>query len=456
MKKSLLWGYGLLFLSNILIISPSCQTTSKAEGQKPVELDVSLFNSCSEQLTDVIVHDIFKPPVATRIYSYSHLAAYEAMRQQYPSYKTMAGRINQFGPVPAPQKGLEYCFPLAAIVAFNNVGEELTFSKEMWDEFRLKLNSKIAEYDIPDDVYQRSVDYGNLVAAHELKYAYSDNYKQTRGRKFSVINLPGRWVPTPPTYADACEPVWNSVRHFVIDSAAQFKPTPCAPFDMTPGSKYHKLLTEVYDISKNLTEEQKKIALFWDDNAFITHVSGHMMYATKKMTPPGHWLAIARKVSETRKLDMMKTAEVYLVTSLAMYDAFIASWDEKYKSNRVRPVTVIGQYLTPNWMPFLETPAFPEYVSAHSAISAAAGTVLTRLVGDNIAFTDSTEHQYGFGVRSFTSFNQAYNETNISRVYGGIHYRDGATEGMKMGEKLGSWVLTKLYPDSTNVMAAAR
>jgi hypothetical protein len=225
---------------------------------------------------------------------------------------------------------------------------------------------------------------------------------------------------------------------------------------MTPGSKYHKLLTEVYDINKNLTEEQKKIALFWDDNAFITHISGHMMYATKKMTPPGHWLAIARKVTETRKLDMMKTAEVYLVTSLAMYDGFVASWDEKYKSNRVRPVTVIGQYIAPNWMPFLETPAFPEYVSAHSAISAAAGTVLTHLVGDNIAFTDSTEHQYGFGVRSFSSFKQAYHETNISRVYGGIHYRDGATEGMIMGEKLGNWLLKRLYPDSIQVTASAK
>jgi membrane-associated phospholipid phosphatase len=168
------------------------------------------------------------------------------------------------------------------------------------------------------------------------------------------------------------------------------------------------------------------------------------MFASKKMTPPGHWIAIARTVMKNKKIDLMKCTQIYAVTALALHDAFIASWDEKYSSNRIRPVTVIGQFIDPDWMPFLETPSFPEYVSGHSAISASAGTVLTYLLGDSIPFSDSTEFIYGHGVRRFSSFKQAYSETSDSRVYGGIHYRDGVDAGMKQGEEVGNWVLKKL------------
>lgn len=438
----------------ILPFFTSCKHNSKPEQYNALAGNALLFHNCSEQLTNVIVFDIFKPPVASRIYTYSYLAAYETMRQQYPSYKSMAGIINQFKIVPKPKKGVEYCFPLAGMAAFNRVGEQLTFSADLWDTFNKKFYPQFEKMGIPDDVYKRSVEYGEEVARHVLKYADSDNYKQTRGVKFPVINLPGRWVPTPPAYADACEPVWTKTRHFLIDSSSQFKPATCAMYDMNPNSKYFHLLKQVYDISKNLTQDQKNIAAFWEDNGFVTHTYGHAMFATKKMTPPGHWLAIVRTVAKLKKLDMMRSAQAYVITSLAMHDAFIMSWDEKYKSNRVRPITVIEQYFDPNWMSFLQTPSFPEYVSGHSAISAAAGTVLTRIVGDNIAFTDSTENAYGFGVRSFTSFKQAYHETNDSRVYGGIHYRDGADEAMKQGEKVGNLVLKKLGADNDQYATA--
>jgi hypothetical protein len=315
----------------------------------------------------------------------------------------------------------------------------------MWKTFTDSLYQKFKDMGIPDDVYERSVLYGKKVAEHVLKYSDSDNYKQTRsGEKYTIKNEPGRWVPTPPTYASACEPQWNETRFFTLDSPSQFKPAPCAKYDMNPQSNYYKLLKRVYDLSKNLTQEQKDIAYFWDDNAFVTNVSGHLMFASKKMTPPGHWIAIARTVMKEEKVDLMKCTQVYAVTALALHDAFIASWDEKYSSNRIRPVTVISQFIDPNWMPFLETPSFPEYVSGHSAISASAGTVLTYLLGDNIPFTDSTEFIYGHGVRMFSSFKQAYTETSDSRVYGGIHYRDAVDAGMKQGEEVGNWVLKKL------------
>ena len=104
---------------------------------------------------------------------------------------------------------------------------------------------------------------------------------------------------------------------------------------------------------------------------------------------------------------------------------------------------MINADLDPAWQPFLQTPPFPEYTSGHSTISAASAEVLTGIFGDQVAFTDSTEHKYGHGVRTFSSFREAALECSISRVYGGIHYRSGCEEGQKAGARIGQFVLDR-------------
>ena len=108
-------------------------------------------------------------------------------------------------------------------------------------------------------------------------------------------------------------------------------------------------------------------------------------------------MAIATTLARQRELSQIQVAQVYALTAIAMFDAFVACWDEKYTHVRIRPETVINRYIDPKWQPFLETLAFPEYVSGHSAISAAAGQVIAHLVGPAVAFTDSTEQPYGHG-----------------------------------------------------------
>lgn len=422
----------------------SCQKTSSPKEYNAKASDPKLFHETATQLTDVIIHDIFKPPVASRIYSYSFLAAYEALVPSAPAYQSLAGQINQFTAAPKPETGAAYCFPLASIKAFTVVGRTLTFSGNMWDDYEKGLFKKYQEMGIPKDVYERSIQFGDTIAKHVLAYASKDHYKEIRGFRYTVTNEPGTWVPTPPAYADACEPMWNTVRTFSLDSVTQFRCPPPAKYDLSKNSPFMKLAMEVYNTGKNLTEEQKATAFFWDDNAFVTNVVGHAMFANKKMTPAGHWLAIIRYVTTEKKFDLMQVNETYTLGALSLYDAFVSCWDEKYRSVRIRPETVINNNWDPNWRPFLETPAFPEYVSGHSAISAACGTVLGKLVGENVAFTDTTEKKYGHGVRSFKSFKEAYWDASISRVYGGIHYRDGVEEGTKLGEKIGANVLNKV------------
>ena len=147
---------------------------------------------------------------------------------------------------------------------------------------------------VPNDVYQRSMEYGQVVADHVLAYAKKDNYSQTRTFPKFDINWSdsSRWQPTPPDYMDGIEPHWRDIRTLVLDSAQQFTPALPTTYDMTEGSQFYKELIEVYETGKNLTKEQEAIAKFWDCNPYATEHTGHVMKATKKITPGGHWVGI--------------------------------------------------------------------------------------------------------------------------------------------------------------------
>ena len=430
-------------LALCLWVASGCQKPAAPAEYNAKAANPEFYNQCIDRLTQVVIHDIFSPPVASRIYVYANLAGYEALVPSDANYESLAGKLKQFEPGPKPVAGQAYCFPLASARAFLTVGRALTFSGDLFDEFEKAFYARYKADGVPDEVYDRSMAYGESVAKHVLDYAAKDHYKQTRGFKHTVTNDEGTWVPTPPAYMDAAEPQWNKIRCYVMDTCSQFMPPRPFPYSLNKTSPYYKEVMEVYEIGKNPTTEQKDLAYFWDDNAFVMNVAGHVSYASKKMTPGGHWLAIAETVTRQEKLKLLPCVEAYTLTSLALADAFIACWDEKYRTKTIRPETVINKSVDPKWAPFLQTPPFPEYPSGHSTITAAASKVLTQLLGDNIAFTDSTEYRYGHGVRSFKSFNDAANQASVSRLYGGIHYRSALDNGAAMGKKVGEWVLAK-------------
>ncbi len=425
-------------------------------GQPP---DAELLHSAVQSMTNVIVYDIFSPPQASRAYAYASVAAYEALRHDDSIYQSLAGQLNGLTPVPMPKPDSEYYFPLAGVHAFMTVGKALTFSQKRMDSLRTAMHQRIREMGVPDAVFQRSVAYGEEVAQHILGWSKKDNFLQTRGMpKYTVTSDDGRWKPTPPAYMDAVEPNWARLRPFVMDSAGQFRPTPPLPFDMKEGSPFYREVREVYEAGKGLTEEQRAIAAFWDCNPYVMNVRGHAMYATKKITPGGHWMGIVATAAHKSRASLLQSSEAYALTALALADGFISSWEEKFRSNVVRPETMINAYFDEGWQPLLQTPPFPEYTSGHSVISTAAATVLTSVFGDNFAFTDSTEMTYGLPVRSFTSFNQAAAEAAISRLYGGIHYRMAIEAGIAQGRGVGGLVVQRIKtrgPTTVATKAAA-
>lgn len=408
--------------------------------------DPEFYHRSMKKLTDLIVHDIFSPPVAARIYAYTNIAAYEIMVLQEPEYRSLSGRLRELTPAPKPKAGQEYCFPLAAVQAFLTVGKALIFSEEKIDSFQRSTMAEYRATGIPGDVMDRSVAYGNEVARHILDWADKDNYKQTRTfPKYSLSNDPATWQPTPPAYMDGIEPHWREIRPFILESAQQFTPPPPTPFDMTPGSKFHRELMEVRDaLDAPDRSEREAIANFWDCNPYVSHQIGHVMFATKKITPGGHWMNISGLAARQARKDFMGSAQAYVYTALALHEGFISCWDEKYRSAYVRPETVINRYIDEDWLPLLQTPPFPEYTSGHSVVSTAAALALTALFGDNFDFVDDTEVEYGLPTRSFRSFAHAAEEAAISRLYGGIHFRPAIDHGVEQGRKVGQHVLDKL------------
>ncbi len=398
-----------------------------------------------KKTTEIIVHDIFSPVVAARIYAYSSVALYETLRKGNDKYKSFAGQLHGLTAVPDPPKGEKIDINLAGLEAFMTVSKAMIFSEYEIEDFRKAMYDGMKAKGVPEKVFTSSLAYGDMVAAHILDWSKRDNYAETRSYpKYTPNKDPSRWQPTPPAYIEAVEPYWDKIRPMVMDSANQFTPAPPTPYNADKKSKFYKEAYQVYAIDSSDTDEKLAIANFWDCNPYVMHEDGHMMFATKKITPGGHWMGIAGLATRKAKCDMVATAEAYAWVGIALFDSFISCWNEKYRSNLVRPETYINQNIDENWRPALQTPPFPEYTSGHSVISSASQVVLTHLFGDHFAFQDSTELDFGLPVRNFGSFKEAASEAAVSRNYGGIHYMPAITEGVTEGIAVGDFIVSKV------------
>lgn len=434
----------LLFVCSIVMSCSSSLQESRVDWRVSTQ-NPEFIHGAVKQVTDVIVHDIFSPPVASRIYMYMSVAGYEAAIHQNADYRSLAGQLNGLEPLPQPEANQEYSFTLASTQAMLKVGRTLVFSEDKMDVFYDSIMQRFKASGMPEDVFERSVKFGDAVASHVMAWASKDNYKQSRSfPKYSIEDNPATWKPTPPAYMDAVEPHWNKIRVFAIDSASQFAPTPPTKFSFDKKSKFFQEAEEVYLMSKNLTDEQRQIASFWDCNPFVMNVKGHVMFATKKISPGGHWMNITHVACVKAKADVVRSTEAYVRVATSLIDGFISCWDEKYRSRVIRPESYINQYIDEDWVPLLQTPPFPEYTSGHSVISSASAVALTRLFGQNFSFVDSTEVEFGLSIRSFESFEAAAKEAAISRMYGGIHYRPAVENGLIEGTSLGNFVYDKI------------
>lgn len=441
----------LFYLLFLAVMLTACGEDINPNYAEEVD-NPEFYHRSMKQLTDVIVHDIFSPPQAGRIYAYASIAGYEALASGDPKLQTLAGQIPHLKEVPQPPAGVEISHPIAAVAAQLTVGKSLIFSEDKIERFDSTIMAEIDAIGVPDEVLFASIDYGRSVGQHVIAWFDGDNYKQSRTfPKYSITRDPSKWQPTPPDYMDGIEPSWGKIRAFALDRPDQFKPAPPTEYSEDKESKWFEEVMEVYHALEaeeaSDMEERKAIAQFWDCNPYVSHHVGHVMFATKKITPGGHWINIAAIASRQAEADLATTVTAYAMTAMAMHDGFISCWDEKYRSSLVRPETFINRHVDEEWRPLLQTPPFPEHTSGHSVVSRACAIVLTDIYGDNFAFDDDSEEEYELPTRSYTSFLAASEEAALSRLYGGIHYRPAIDDGVTQGEAVGKHLLSRIVTE---------
>ncbi|MDP4148720.1 MAG: vanadium-dependent haloperoxidase [Bacteroidota bacterium] len=408
--------------------------------------DAQIFRRCARALTDVIVHDITPPPVASRDYVYPMIAAYEAARPGDSAHDSFAGKLNGLTDLPKPEAGQKYDWLVAGTTAFYNTAYAFVFTKSLFRQYWDPIDSELRERPVEPDVYARSVAYGQRIAARILDWSKQDHYIETRSMpRFTPGGKPGTWQQTGPEYMEAVEPYWNYIRTMTLSRPDQFLIPEPASFTSQRFADERK---EVSETGKHLTDEERACAAFWDCNPFAVTTVGHLVYSVKKISPGGHWIGVTGMVIGLEKQPLVPALYSYCLVSIALFDGFIAAWDEKYRTNYIRPVTAIQQAGLPLWQPMLQTPPFPEYPSAHSVISMAVAVVLTGLYGDHYHYTDVTEEPYGLPGRKFASFMQAASEAAISRLYGGIHFREAIENGSQLGLEIGNQIVRRfdLHP----------
>jgi hypothetical protein len=396
-------------------------------------------------ITKVMFHDVTDPAAAARFYAYCTLTGYEILYQQNRNLPNFQFRFVHYPFIDAKMDADKMNIEFSVLYGIIETGRAILPSGFLLEENEKKLYNEFLSHRISQKILDSSVSFAKKVSRLIVQYARDDGYFHLSVLpRYNPIRADSAWQPTPPEYMPAVQPHWRTIRTFFLDSSSQFIPARMKGFSKDTGSSFYKLVVDVYNAGKHLTKEQELIANFWDCNPFAVQFQGHMSLGLKKISPGGHWMGITGIVCKNKKLDFNNTMFIHAIVALSLHDAFISCWDEKYRSNRIRPETAINRYIDEKWQPLIQTPPFPEYTSGHSVISTTAATVLSHFFGDHFSFTDSTEAYIGLPKRRFSSFNAASEEACISRFYGGIHYMDSIDNGKEEGKRIGEFILTKL------------
>jgi hypothetical protein len=272
-------------------------------------------------------------------------------------------------------------------------------------------------------------------------------------------------TPSHYTLQRALTPQWGKIASFAPLSAIQYKvPGPAKNLDGTfSTADIERALAD----TSNLDDVRKAKAEYWADGPGTEF-------------PPGHAAVFAQVLSRKRGHSLDTDVQLFFALGNAELDASIASWNEKYKWDFVRPVSAIREYykdkddpdgittwLGPNkgygkrpaeeWMPYqaltVVTPGFPEYVSGHSTFSAAGSIILRSYTTSDIfnayVMIPANWSQIDPGVPaspvtlSWSTFTAAADQAGLSRRYGGIHFWSGDYHARMLGNLLGRGAYSK-------------
>jgi hypothetical protein len=285
----------------------------------------------------------------------------------------------------------------------------------------------------------------------------------------AIVDL-DRWQPL--TYLDASgkevtptflTPQWARVKPFALASPDALRPAAVPVRAGTPA--FEAQARHLVEVSAGLTDEQKVIARYWANGP-------------QNEFAPGQWSIFARHVARrdghgAGAAGVERDVKMFFVLANAMADAAIASWDTKVHFDSVRPITAIrslfaGQRLRAwagpgrgtaeidgaEWLPYQSatapTPPFAEYTAGHSTIGGAGAEALRLFTGRDDLGTSATVtagtsgYEPGVPAQDVTlrwaTFTEAAEQEGISRLYAGVHFASGDTDGQSMGRRAAALV----------------
>lgn len=375
---------------------------------------------------ELVAHGVKDPPLASRGYSLTSVAIYDAVVAAYhwkyeynrkgptgvstltaqspdPSYPSEHAAI-----AGAASKVLEYIFPDEPVGTFDDLAKQAAESRvQAGVNFRSDVDAGLA--------------LGRAVADKVLARAKADgsDKKWDGNRPPGIGRGPQFWEDPPGLITPPTQPLAGTWKTWVLTSASQFRPPPPAPYgspELAAGAK------EVLDVAANLTDQQKAIARFWAGGA-------------GSALPPGLWNQIALVYTAAAKFDTPRAARLFAALNTAENDAALAVWDAKFAYWSPRPINVIRDLgLDPTWKPLLNTPIFPSYVSGHAGYSGAASEVMSYFFPNDAA-----------------TFEAKAQEAAMSRLYGGIHFRADNEVGLDLGHKVGRLVVDRVKQDGAGL-----
>jgi hypothetical protein len=440
MKK---YSYQILYLFLLsFFLNISSSIAQKPKVRNTIEYDANIPKRYARLINILIMKSGIAPTSAARIHGYVGLTLYESINSGSPTYQSLNKQLNGFDKIPVSTKPL--LWDVVADESMYSVSDSLfsylyntladyNYIKKSLDTVHSKNKASFKKQYKDAKLLEESENFGRSIANYVYQYSKTDgghrvSMEETVARDYKHYECPpgSSWDDTKTRARFSIQPTWGKNRTFIKGIYAQTKPADPIPFSKDPNSDFYKQAMEVYEISRDLNFEKHLIAEYWKDDATVTY------------TPAGHTIHILVNALEKEKASLEKFAYAYAKTSIALNDAFICCWETKYSTNCIRPITYIQEVIDKRFKPAFFTPQFPEYTSGHSTQWGASAEILSSIFGNEYAFVDQTDYLRDKLVpRQFKSFEEAAQEASMSRIYGGIHFRQACDVGLEQGKRIG-------------------
>jgi hypothetical protein len=402
----------------------------------------SVVAGWNEKLMNIAYRAFSPPPVTARAQAIMNGALYDVWA--YLDLPQAVGRNRFFATAITRAQGADPLFQNIALTAaaaavlkalFPAYAADITAYAEKlglggryaWLIPATRVGEEAAQHMLNERAHDGSNQLGDLHPG-----AYSDYTGYTPVNSATTMVDPDHWQPLP--YQKCVTPFWGKVAPFALKSGGEFRPAaPPSVFS----SQMQAEMQELVDLNANLTPDQILVCEYWGDNSRLP------------------WIRFAEMLAYQQGFSLGQEIKLFRALGVALHDAMVATWDAKMAYDFARPQSAIRTLFANRtlknwtgagvievagaaWTPYLYTPPFPEYVSAHSVSGHAAAAVLERFARGPVKFSQKAT---ATATLCWDSFADAAAQAGYSRRLGGIHFLHGDLNGRALGTKVGRRVL---------------